>query len=160
MLVVLDAGASGDAEASSPALGNEGYRRDILRALNSGMGIVSLLVGSTRLEAYASGSKRGIPLWEAGLYDTIAIPAPEAVLLAVAEVTIDCTLLMAETNSPMVVLILSVSDFTVTVAVCGLLSRKYTSPVCALVTSTALVAASALALVVCSVKLVLDVTDT
>ena len=84
MLVVLDAGASGDAEASSPALGNEGYRRDILRALNSGVGIVSLLVGSTRLEAYASGSARGIPLWKAGLYDTIAIPAPEAVLLPAA----------------------------------------------------------------------------
>ena len=82
MLVVLDAGASGDAEASSPALNNDDYRGDILHALSSGVGIVSLLVGATRLEAYASQSKRGVPLWKAGLYDTIAIPAPDSLLRA------------------------------------------------------------------------------
>ena len=80
MLVVLDAGASGDAEASSPALNNDDYRGDILHALSSGVGIVSLLVGATRLEAYASQSKRGVPLWKAGLYDTIAIPTPDSLL--------------------------------------------------------------------------------
>ena len=80
MLVVLDAGASGNAEASSPALINDDYRGDILHALSSGVGIVSLLVGATRLEAYASQSKRGVPLWKAGLYDTIAIPAPASLL--------------------------------------------------------------------------------
>ena len=82
MLVVLDAGASGNAEASSPALTNDDYRGDILHALSSGVGIVSLLVGPTRLEAYASQSKRGVPLWKAGLYDTIAIPAPDSLLRA------------------------------------------------------------------------------
>ena len=79
MLVVLDAGERGDAQADSPALNNAAYRHDILAALNSGVAIITLHVGPTAVEDYMW--ELGTALWRAGLFNPIAIPCPASVLL-------------------------------------------------------------------------------
>ena len=80
MLVVLDAGSRGNAQADSCALNHEGYRQDILAGMERGMEPIILHVGAVPFEAYTWD--KGAALWETGLLDTVAIPAPEAVLLA------------------------------------------------------------------------------
>ena len=82
MLVVLDAGDRGDAQADSCALNHKGYRQDILEGMQRGMKPIILHVGAVPFEAYMWS--KGTALWQSRLFDTIAIPAPEAVLLAAA----------------------------------------------------------------------------
>ena len=82
MLVVLDAGTHSDAQADSCALNHEGYRQDILAGMQRGMKPIILHVGVVPVEAYMWSRSR--VLWDPRLFDTVAIPAPEAVLLAAA----------------------------------------------------------------------------
>ena len=82
MLMVLDAGARGDAQADSPALNNEAYRRDLLAAMECGVRPVLLHVGSVPFDTYMW--LKGTVLWEAGVFGAIAVPCPESVLQSTA----------------------------------------------------------------------------
>ena len=58
MLIVLDAGAHGDAQADSPALNSDAYQHDVLTALKRGVRPALLHVGPTRAtEAEANADR-------------------------------------------------------------------------------------------------------
>ena len=61
------------------ALNHKGYRQDILKGMLCGINPIILHVGTVPFETYMWN--KGTALWQSRLFDTIAIPAPEAVLL-------------------------------------------------------------------------------